>query len=179
MSWERDFTKKYPCPCGKGEYEVSSYSDDWMRSRYEYSMLCPECKEKYTYSHAIINAHPGREVERGWVLKSDLIYEENKRNEILKKANEQCWDIWVSKFSATTSKKSMWKLLSLDGKYSPALGTFYSHTKGYNNEQIIDHINRYFSFHMIYQIYEICGIRLDYDFLGTNEDELYKLVKLY
>jgi hypothetical protein len=29
MSWEEDFRRKYPCPCGEGEYEEVHYSDDW------------------------------------------------------------------------------------------------------------------------------------------------------
>ena len=68
MSWEEDFRRKYPCPCGEGEYEEIHFSDDWGRSE-EYVMLCPKCKEKYVYDHTIIHGHPGDFVERGWVLK--------------------------------------------------------------------------------------------------------------
>lgn len=47
MSWEIDWEKEYPCPCGKGKYKVISKSDDWNRTKEEYVMFCKECKDKY------------------------------------------------------------------------------------------------------------------------------------
>ena len=61
MSWEEDFRKRYSCPCGKGEYEVISYSDDWGSSKTGYAMLCPECKKKYVYDHEIDDIMVARE----------------------------------------------------------------------------------------------------------------------
>lgn len=68
MGWEIDWIKKYPCPCGKGEYEEISKSNDWGNSESEYNMLCVECRAKYYYSHEIIHGHPGNFVEKGWTL---------------------------------------------------------------------------------------------------------------
>jgi len=86
MSWEEDFRKRYSCPCGKGEYEVISYSDDWGSSKTGYAMLCPECKKKYVYDHTIIGWHSGDEIERGWVLKSVLEEEQKYRKNVETKA---------------------------------------------------------------------------------------------
>lgn len=179
MSWEQDSIYKYPCPCGEGEYSVTSSSDDWGRFRNEYCMLCLKCKEKYTYSHKTVDYRPGRERERGWVLNSDLLYEENKVKEIFCKASEQCRSIWETKFNTLPSKKSKWSLLTQQGKHHPALGTFYSHTRGYREEQITEYINRYFSFYNIHRIYEVCGLDIDYVFLNTDENELSKLLRFY
>ncbi len=49
MSWEIDSKKRYPCPCGKGEYEAIIKSDDWNRIEIDATMLCPECKNKYVW----------------------------------------------------------------------------------------------------------------------------------
>lgn len=71
MSWEEDFRRRYPCPCGKGEYEEIHYSDDWGRTEVRREMLCPHCKNKYYWDSTIVHGHPGDFVERGWVLKTD------------------------------------------------------------------------------------------------------------
>jgi hypothetical protein len=52
MSWEEISRQSYPCPCGESTYEEVSYSDDWNRSETRRSMLCPDCKEHYTYVHS-------------------------------------------------------------------------------------------------------------------------------
>ncbi|MGF7057228.1 hypothetical protein [Brassicibacter mesophilus] len=71
MSWETDWIKQYPCPCGKSVYEEESRSDDWNRHKSIYRMLCEECREKYFYSHEILGGHKGNFIEKGWILKGD------------------------------------------------------------------------------------------------------------
>jgi hypothetical protein len=73
MSWETLTVNKYPCPCGKGEYEVELRSDDWNRFESNYTMLCKNCKELYYYSHKVVHGHPGDFIEEGWVLKKEKI----------------------------------------------------------------------------------------------------------
>jgi hypothetical protein len=169
LSWEEDFTKEYPCPCGKGGYEYTSYSDDWGRSKTEYNMLCPECREKYTYSSKVIYGHPGNEVERGWVLKSVLEAEGKREIETFNKVKVLYYDLWVSKFGTLKSKKSMWELLTQNGKYNPSLGTFYAHTKGYTREELINHINWYFNPYNYKRIFEVSGVTPDCNSLGLVE----------
>jgi hypothetical protein len=59
MSWEVDYKHRYPCPCGKGEIEEVSSSNDWGKSETKYDMLCPDCKERYVYDPSRIGGHPG------------------------------------------------------------------------------------------------------------------------
>ena len=69
MSWEEDYRRKYPCPCGKGEREEIGRSNDWGQSETRHEMLCSMCQEKYIYDGTFIGGHPGDFTERGWVLK--------------------------------------------------------------------------------------------------------------
>lgn len=69
MGWEIDFIEKHPCPCGKGEYEKTSKSDDFFRNKTEYEMLCQECKPNYFYSTKIMGGQPGSFKEKGWTKK--------------------------------------------------------------------------------------------------------------
>ena len=66
----------------------------------------------------------------------------------------------------------MWELLTQNGKYSPALGTFYGHTKGYSREKLIKHINWYFNFYDYKRIFEVSGVKPDYDYLGLDEKRI-------
>jgi predicted SprT family Zn-dependent metalloprotease len=69
MSWETDWIKEYPCPCGNGKYQEESRSDDWNRQESIYTMLCKDCKEKYYYNYEVISGHPLNFREKGWTLK--------------------------------------------------------------------------------------------------------------
>ena len=171
MSWEEDFRKSYPCPCGKGEYEVISYSDDWGSSKMGYAMLCPECKKKYVYDHTIIGWHSGDEIERGWVLKSVLEEEQKYRKNVETKAKELYYDKWRDCFADAKTKKEIWKRLTLNGKYYPSLGTFYKHTKGYGREKLIESVNCYFKYSNLKQVFEVCRIEPDWRYLGVDYED--------
>ena len=46
-------TRKYPCPCEKGEHEEITKSDDWGNNRDDAVMLCPDCEGKYIWKDFI------------------------------------------------------------------------------------------------------------------------------
>ena len=172
MSWEEDFKRKNPCPCGEGKYEEVHYSDDWGRSETRYKMLCPKCKEKYVFDNTVIYGHPGNEVERGWVLKRVLEAEQEHRKNVGEKARVLYFKFWKAKFRNLKSKKQICKILTLDGKYYPSLGTFYKHTKAYTQEEMTEYINRFFNYHDLKQVFEVCGIEPDWKNLDVNGEEI-------
>ena len=175
LSWEEDFLRKYPCPCGKGEYEYISYSNDWGSTRTEHTMLCSECREKYVYSSTVVYGHPGNEVERGWVLKSTIEAEEKRIKELMVKVHELYFELWKSKFMDLKTKKNIWEILTFKGKYYPSLGTFYRHTKGYTREKLLNYIDSFFNKHSLNRIFEICDVKPDYEYLGFDEMEIQKI----
>ena len=63
-------TRKYSCPCGKGEYEEITKSDDWGNYRDDAVMLCPDCKGKYIWKEVNPSNRPSREFYT-W-MKKDL-----------------------------------------------------------------------------------------------------------
>jgi len=172
MSWEEDFRNRYPCPCGKGEYEEIHYSDDWGRTETRYVMLCPSCKEKYVYDHTVIPGHPGDEIERGWVLKSVLEAEHKHRKSVEEKAKTLYFKLWKKKFKSLRTKKQMWEILTLNGKYYPSLGTFYKHTKGYTQEEMTKYIDGFFNYHDLKRVFEVCGVNPGLKYLGANKEEI-------
>ncbi len=73
MSWDEIGRRRYPCPCGRGEYEEISMMDDWNRTKTEHKMLCTTCKPLYVWDSTNVapRIHPMRERERGWVLRKN------------------------------------------------------------------------------------------------------------
>lgn len=171
MSWEEMGKHRYPCPCGKGEYEEISISDDWGGQRENHVMLCPECKEKYVYDLTVVHGHLGDEIRRGWVLKSVLEEERRYRENVEKKARELYFTKWKDTFKHTKSKKEIWQKLTLNGRYYPSLGTFYKHIKGYGREKLIEEINHYFTYSDLKRVFEVCKVEPDWKQLGVNEDD--------
>ncbi len=172
MSWEEDFRRRYPCPCGEGEYEEITNSDDWGRSETHYEILCPKCKEKYVYDHTVIGGHPGDEIIRGWVLKSVLEAEQKHRKNVEDTAKTLYFEIWEKKFRGVKTKKQMWEALTLNGKYYPSLGIFYKHTKGYTEEELINYIDNFFKYHDLKRVFEVCEIEPNWKYLDANEKEI-------
>lgn len=176
MSWEEGCRRRYPCPCGGGEFEEIDYSDDWGRSRTEHEMLCPKCKELYSYSEANIrpNCKPHHEIDSGWVLKSVLQAErkeqeaKNKvRQQIMDRVKELYYDKWVERFSALKTKKSIQEVFARDTTYE----TFCRHTKGYSREQLFKYVNGSYRYSNIRIILEICDVdNPDWDLIGANEE---------
>ena len=60
MGWE---VMKRPaaCPCGAGLYQRLDWEEDWGRSRTDYQMDCPRCRERYALW--VIPAPPERRHE--------------------------------------------------------------------------------------------------------------------
>lgn len=172
MSWEEYSRNREPCPCGKGEFEVIHRSDDWGRHETRYEMLCPDCKKKYIYDNTLIYAHPGKEIERGWTLKSVIEAEQRHRAGLEEKVRLAYLKIWKSKFEMLTAKKDIWELLTLNGKYYPSLGTFYIHAKGKSRKQILEYIDGFFKYSELRRIFEVCGVKPDLRALGANDKEI-------
>src|SRR4051794_13525515 len=59
MGWDLDSAHRHPCPCGRGEYEESYWSDDWGRGETRYEMLCPDCKQRYAYVRQSVGGYGG------------------------------------------------------------------------------------------------------------------------
>jgi Transposase, Mutator family len=124
MSWEEVSRSRHPCPCGRGEYEESYWSDDWGRGETRYEMLCPECKGRYVYVDYPLKGFYGP--PRGWTLKSILEAERRHREEVTAKAKAAYWDIWRAKFAGLKTKKEAWEVLTRHGRYYPAYGIHFS-----------------------------------------------------
>lgn len=175
MSWEEDYRQRFSCPCGEGEYEEVHYSNDWGSSRVERKMLCPNCKEKYVYDETVAIYQKDGNEERGWVLKSVLESEHKQRNEVEKRAKSLYFKLWEEKFVNLKNKRQLWKVLTLDGKYYPSIGTFYKHTKGLKREEILEYIDKSFYYDNLKRIFEVIGIKPDRKLLGLNEDDINRL----
>src|SRR6478609_1858324 len=83
MSWEETSRHRYPCPCGKGEYEEVNLENDWFQHETRREMLCPECKQTYAYDGTPIGGHKWNEHVRGWVRKSVLEAEARRRERVI------------------------------------------------------------------------------------------------
>lgn len=130
-----------------------------------------ECKEKYVFDSTVIHGHPGNEVVRGWILKSVLEEEERYRKNVETEARELYYAKWQNCFANAKTKKEIWKALTLNGKYYPSLGTFYSHTKNYGKEELIREIDRYFDYDGLKRVFEVCRIEPDWEHLGVNDED--------
>ncbi len=156
MSWEESGKRKMPCPCGKGEVEETNLSNDWGQSETRRVMLCEECRERYDYDPRLINDHPGREVERGWVLKSTL---EAERHEAALRESDlrsRYYAVWKGRFKDLRSKKDVWKILTVNGAFYPSLQTFYKHTKGFSEAELQNYVDSFFRYSDKNRIVSIC-----------------------
>jgi hypothetical protein len=167
MSWDEIYRGRKPCPCGKGEYEEVHRENDWFQYETRRDMLCPECKERYSYSEEIIGGHPGDEIERGWVLKNVLEAEHSYREQVMARTRELCFMQWQQRFEGARTKKQVWEIFTMQGKYYPALGTFYQHTKGYDRTRLMAYVDHAFDyFHDLDRIWAVCSRIPDWEALG-------------
>jgi len=179
MSWD-EWTKRFPCLCGNGEYEVLYRENDWFQHEENYKMLCPECDKKYKYVYGGVLGKKGMKSDRGWVLKSVLEEEETiklknleHQKEIENKAKKLYFEIWESKFKYLKTKKQIWHVLTVNGKYPPSLSTFYNRIKGFSLEEVVNYVNSYFSYNDILRILEISNItNPELKSIGLNEEEI-------
>ena len=105
-----------PCRCGKGTIIVEFEMDDWKRCREWEVIKCPVClaeQNKFEKEQAAIEA------------KQEAALRSAKRL-----GKERYLKSWLLSFEGL-SKKAVWARLTENGKYYPALGTFYSHLKSY------------------------------------------------
>ena len=175
MSWEEDYRRRFPCPCGKGEYEKVHYSNDWGSSRIERVMLCPNCKREYIYDETIVLYQKDGNEERGWVLKTVLEAEDKYRKDVEERAKSLYLKLWQQKFTDLKTKKQIWKMLTLNGKHYPSMGTFYKNVRGFKREEILEYIDKFFEYHNLKRVFEIIWIEPDVRLLGLNEDDLNQL----
>jgi|HubBroStandDraft_1064217.scaffolds.fasta_scaffold142720_2 hypothetical protein len=72
MSYDEDFRRKHPCPCGKGEWEEVGLSNDWGQSRTSRTILWEACVNKYVWQDTTSDYERGRRKgESGrWITKS-------------------------------------------------------------------------------------------------------------
>lgn len=178
MSWEENYRCRRPCPCGKGEYEEVHRSDDWGQHETSREMLCPRCKKLYAWDGTVVHGHPGDYIERGWVLKSTLKAERERRTDTVKKAKDLYYGRWRQRFRGLRTKKAIWSALTLNGKHYPSLGTFYQHTKGMSPEQVMAYVDKFFRFRGLPQVSEVIGVRPDWKALGLEPSEFERLVRL-
>lgn len=178
MSWE-EWTTRHTCPCGKGEYEVLHRENDWFQHDEYYKMLCSECNQLYKYVSGGL-WHKGIEGDRGWTLKSVIEDEERMRQEEIKHKKEVSshlkelyFDIWQLKFENCKTKKQIWKILTLNDKYSPSLSSYYYYHKGLSLEECLNSANSYFNYDNILRVLYVCEIdNPKWNSLGLNDDEI-------
>lgn len=158
-----DISRKFPCPCGKGEYLYEAVDRDWGPPRTErHTLLCAECKGKYLYDRRDVGTSYGGVHERGWVLKEDLLAEQRYvdaireyQQSILHEVERRCRAIWREKLVACRTKKAIWQV-AVD--YS-AYGTFLSHHRGKSVAEMIATLSeKLFYFSGIAHVLKTCGI---------------------
>ncbi len=161
MSWEESYHARRPCPCGKGEVEEVGRQNDWMQSETTREMLCLDCRERYVYSGEVIGGHPGNEIERGLILRTVLDAERSYKEDVMAVVRENCLPTWRKRFEGTHTKKGAWEIYTVNGRFSPSLGTFYKNTKLYpDHKQLLRYLERDFQdFHNLHRILSVTGIR--------------------
>lgn len=172
MGWEEDLKIRFPCPCGKGEYGKVHYSYDWGRSRVIYEMLCPKCREKYVYDDTAISHYKDHAVERGWVLRNILEEEFKLRGRVDESAKALYFKSWRRKFERLSTRKQIWQILTLNGKYCPSIGTFYKHIRGLEQQDIQEYTDRFFNYDDIKQVFEVKGTVPNQNLLDLNQEEI-------
>ena len=60
MSYDEDYRRRHPCPCGKGELEEIGYSNDWNQTRTVRTMLCQDCAASYVWLDTTSDYDRGR-----------------------------------------------------------------------------------------------------------------------
>ena len=168
MSWDEDYRRRYPCPCGQGEYEVTGRSNDWGQSETIYSMLCPVCSERYIYDGTMVGGHPGDEHFRGWVAKTVIAAEQRYRALVTERMHHLYYQCWRAQLDAAQTKKQLWEIVTVDGRHYPALGTFYQHHKGHTLDEAKAATERDFHFQNLRQILDVCQITPDWAALGVQ-----------
>jgi len=136
MSWELSGVQKHKCPCGRRTYTVRLLTDDWNRSDEQWNMNCSDCNRRYTlyrYSYPdsgmILQSYcwvKKKLFARMRMIQAEL---EKCRRNAVRLFQSRYKEKWLSRFSECKSKKTVWKLLTQNGRRYPSLPTFYSHTK--------------------------------------------------
>jgi hypothetical protein len=158
MSWEEMGRNRRPCPCGKGEYEVVDFNDDWNQWREEVTMLCPSCLGKYRY---VAVGHHKADIVEEWVSVERLQQAANENQERIRRVKSDCLSIWRAKLATCGTKKAVWELTTRtpDGYHLPAYGTFLRHNKGKTLDEIrraSEHVFESTFWHPV--IYRVCGL---------------------
>jgi hypothetical protein len=169
VSWEESVRRREACPCGKGQVEVVLYSDDWGRTRDERTNLCPYCRELYVYSPRVIGGHQGNENVQGWVRRTADDATNTYRAKIERAARKRHHAAWRARIDKAPTKKALWLLLTDGGRYSPALGTFYQHSKGVPRARFGEWAEHYFTFSWLRQI--LAGLDVDWNALGVRDGQ--------
>lgn len=135
-------------------------------------MLCPDCKDLYIYDHTLKYWHSGKEIECGWILKTELEEEKNYKQDVENKAKELYYDLWRRQFEGLKTKKQIWIKLTLKGRYYPTESTFYKHTKGYSLILVSQYVDRFFNYSELKRVFEICGVSPDWITLRANKEDI-------
>ena len=67
MSYEHEYSLYAKCPCGKGEVREDLFTNDWSQHRYEHSILCPICAQKY-HIESLSSYHKTECIERLYLV---------------------------------------------------------------------------------------------------------------
>lgn len=176
---------RYSCPCGKGEYVVKYKKDDAL-----FEMLCPDCKEEYSYHHSpiiydlmdtmireLIKIEPSDIVPRGWFSKKFKHEYREKIEKFIKnvesRAGELYYAKWQNCFLNAGTEKEIWEIITSNGIYDPALDEFLKETSGFNKEEII---KKYFNYYNLNAIFDICDIKPAWDYLLADSTDLKQLI---
>ena len=161
--------KSSPLPISRGGEEKSSICQEIIFAR--------ACSTNVWQTP---HRHKGIEGDRGWTLKSVIEDEERMRQEEIKHKKEVgshlkelYFDIWQLKFENCKTKKQIWKILTLNDKYSPSLSSYYYYHKGLSLEECLNSANSYFNYDNILRVLYVCEIdNPKWNSLGLNDDEI-------
>lgn len=161
-----DISRRYPCPCRKGEWLYEAIGNDWGRrpKSERHTMLCTDCKAKYVYDRRLLgDRFWGGGIERGWTLREQIAVEQKYvedlrayQQSIVGEAEKRCRAIWQQRLAACRTKKAVYEVAARYGTY----GTFLSHHRKETLTELIANLSaKQFYFSDIPQVLKACGIK--------------------
>ncbi|MGG1520211.1 hypothetical protein ABE504_32875 [Paenibacillus oryzisoli] len=179
MSWDKDFERKNPCPCGGSTYTVESYSDDWGRNEEKWFMSCHICNQTHVlFTNDYYDS--GLSVSSNfWVTQQSLqnyktlVEDFSKIQKDTINFLKECYlDQWLQSFTHLRSKKAIWERLSSTLGLGISLPTFYKHCT--NVQEYLQDLFRLQFVKKIVDILEVSNeeITLKFKEIETKEAEV-------
>jgi len=158
-------TKSNSCPlCKSNLKEIKALSYNRGKEKYHNLMFCGECSK---YFFLLNNTWEEVRIQSP----ENILH----KKEVEKKSKELFFSIWKGKFTNLKTKKKIWQVLTIEGKYKPDLRDFYEITKNFNKTQMQDYIKQHFVFEELRRILDVCDVEPDWKKLGINNERERKI----